>query len=205
VAGRGGIAVSPGAASSPEAEPMTRASLEGGERRLLSRGGWANPDVVLVVSPRGPIVVKDFGPRGRFVRTLLGPWLLGRELRAYRRLAGMPAVPRLLCRIDAAAIALEYRPGVFLSRRLAGRLARGFVDELAAVIEEMHRRGVVHLDLRHRSNVLAGEDDRPVVIDFASALVFDPACVLGRLGILLFAPLDRWALEKWRVRLTPTD
>ena len=96
---------------------------------------------------------------------------------------------------------VEYRPGSFLSRSLAGQLPAGFVEQLEGAIDEMHRRGVVHLDLRHRSNVLAGEDGRPVVIDFNSALIFDLSTRRGRLGLRLFAGFDRRALRKWRSRL----
>jgi len=168
---------------------------------VLSRGGWANPDVLLVEASAERVVVKDFAPRRSFVRRWLGPWLLAREVRAYRRLAGLPAVPRLYGRLDAAAIVLEYRPGVLLSRSLRGRLPPEFVGALEAAVEAMHARGVVHLDLRHRSNLLAGEDGRPVLIDFASALVFDVSTHAGRLAVRALARIDRRALRKWRSRL----
>ena len=66
---------------------------------------------------------------------------------------------------------------------------------------EMHRRGVVHLDLRHRSNILAGEDGHPVLIDFASALRFDASKPWGRAACAALGTIDRRALDKWRVRL----
>lgn len=181
---------------------LTRERLAQHHREVLSRGGARNADVLLVESGGERVVVKDFGARGAFVRGWLGPWLLRREVRAYRRLAGMQAVPRFLGWLDPMAIVLEYRPGELLSRRLAGRVPPGFVDELAATIDEMHRRGVVHLDLRHRSNLLAGADGHPVLIDFASALVFDVSKRSGRWAVERLAAFDRRALEKWRVRLT---
>ena len=181
---------------------LTRERLAQARREVLSRGGSRNADVLLVEGDGGCVVVKDFSPRGRFVRSRLGPWLLEREVRAYRQLEGMASVPRFLGWLDPMAIVLEYRPGELLSRRLAGRIPPGFVEELAATVEEMHRRGVVHLDLRHRSNLLAGIDGRPVLIDFASALVFDVSTRLGRRAVERLATFDRRALEKWRVRLT---
>lgn len=188
-------------AETPAFAGLDRARLRSATRAVLSFGGRGNPDVLLCELGAEHVVVKDFAPRGGFVRRRLGPWLLRREARAYRRLAGLAAVPHLLGWIDEAAIVLEYRPGELLSRSLAPRLAPGFVDRLEAVVDEMHRRGVVHLDLRHRSNVLADRAGEPVVIDFASALVFDPATWIGRLGVRAFAGLDRRALRKWRARL----
>lgn len=180
---------------------LSREVLARCTREVLSRGGWGNPDVLLIDAEAGPVVVKDFSPRRWLVRRWVGPWLLRREERAYQQLAGIAAVPHWMGWLDSTAIVLEYRPGVFLSRSLAGRLPARFIADLEHAISEMHRRGVVHLDLRHRSNVLAGEDGRPVVIDFASALRFDVSTRRGRLLLGLFAAHDRRALRKWKVRL----
>lgn len=183
------------------AERVLRSDLEGRPARTLSRGGWGNPDVRVVDTARGPVVVKDFAPRHRFVRTWLGPWLVDRELAAYGRLADVDAVPAVVGRVAPEAFAVEYRPGTLLSRSLRGKLPPGFLDELEAAVRAMHARGVVHLDLRHRSNVLAGEDGRPVLIDFASALRFDPSRPWGRLAVRLFGWVDRRAVRKWRRKL----
>mgnify|MGYP003776587351 CR=1 FL=1 len=182
----------------------SRADVARATVSVLSRGGRWNPDVMLVEGASGPVVVKDFRPRGRLVAATLGRWLCAREMRAYRRLDGLPVVPRLLGRVDDCAFALEYRPGVALSRSLRGRLPEGFVGELLAGVRAMHRRGVVHLDLRHRSNVLAGEDQRPVIVDLGSALCFDPEGRLGRWLVRWLGLLDRRAVEKWRVRVEPS-
>ncbi|MEZ4333517.1 MAG: hypothetical protein R3F35_17310 [Myxococcota bacterium] len=172
---------------------------------MLSRGGRGNPDVLLVEAGDRSVVVKDFGPRSAWVRRWFGPWLLRREVRAYRRLSGVASVPRWLGWLDRSAIVLEHRPGVPLSRSLAGRVSPDFLPRLEAVVEEMHRRGVVHLDLRHRSNVLADDEGQPVVLDFASALFFDPQRACGRLAVRLLGAIDRRALAKWRARLGPPD
>jgi tRNA A-37 threonylcarbamoyl transferase component Bud32 len=103
--------------------------------------------------------------------------------------------------LDGAALVIEYRPGVLLSRSLRGSLPPGFIDELERSVDEMHCRGVVHLDLRHRSNVLAGEDGHPVLIDFASAQCFDASTRRGRVLVSLLGRIDQGAVEKWRARI----
>jgi len=183
---------------------LDRASLESRRVKLLNRGGWANPDVFLVRTGDDElVVVKDYAPRGPLVRRSLGRWITRREQRAYRALAGSPGVPRLHGAIDPLAFAVEYRPGVLLSRSLAGRLPDDFMSELAHAIRAMHARGVVHLDLRHRSNLLAGEDGHPVLIDFASALCFRPGGWMARALLPLLARIDLGALRKWEERLGP--
>jgi hypothetical protein len=183
------------------AATITRKNLRSRTLEVLSRGGWGNPDVLLVRGAEGPVVVKDFAPRSALVRLCFGRWLTRREQRAYRALEGHPAVPRLLAPVDALAFTLEYRPGELLSRSLAGRVPTAFLDELREAVVAMHRRGVVHLDLRHRSNLLAGEDGHPVILDFASALCFRPGGWLARWLIPWVARIDLGALRKWEARL----
>ena len=188
----------------PSVATLTREAIAEATRQVLNRGRWGNPDVLLVGTPEGNVVVKDFAPRSACVRRSFGRWLIGREERMYRRLAGLSCVPQLLRRLDRDAIVIEYRPGVLLSRSLAGTLTKEFLGELEETIAAMHRCGVVHLDLRHRSNILAGDDGHPVVLDFASALHFDPDRMIGRWGIRLFGWFDLRAMQKWRVRLDPS-
>lgn len=186
-----------------ELPPVQRAELPRKTVALLHRGNRRNPDVLLVESAGRRFVVKDFAARGPLVRAFLGRWIAAREARAWRMLSGHPAVPRFLGRIDALAFAVEYRPGRRMSRRLAGRVPADFPERLEAALAEMHRRGVAHLDLRHRSNVLVDADGLPVLIDFGSALRFRPGGLAARWLLPLLARLDLSAARKWRVRLAP--
>ena len=162
----------------------------------LQDGGWRDADVLLVEGPTGPLVVKDFGPRWAWVRQTLGRVMVWRELRAYRALRGHPAVPRLLGRLDAFAFAVEYRPGQRMTRAISGQVSADFPEELEKAILAMHDLGVAHLDLRHRSNVLVGEDGAPILIDFASAVCFRPGSAAARLLLPLFAHYDMKALRE---------
>ena len=125
--------------------------------------------------------------------------------RAWRALAGHPAVPPFVGRIDALAFAVEYWPGERFSGRTLEALPAEFGERLGAAFSEMHRRGVVHLDLRHRSNVMIGEGGDPFLIDFGSAFTFRPGGFAARWILPLLARLDRAALEKWRSRLPPPE
>jgi predicted Ser/Thr protein kinase len=181
----------------------TRAETESHAIGVLHRGGARNPDVLLVELEGRRVVVKDFAARPRWIRETLGRWLTRREARAYRVLDGLACVPRWLGQVDALALAVEYRPGRRMSRRLAGELPRGFIDRLDEAISSLHERGVVHLDLRHRSNVLVDARGEPVLIDFASAILLRPDGWLGRALLPWLARVDRRALAKWRQRLVP--
>lgn len=182
---------------------LTRSGLVARTREVLNRGHARNPDVYVIDAGDRLAVVKDFAPRAAWVRATIGRWITSREIRAYQLLAGHPAVPVFLGRIDALAFAVEYRPGRRMSRRLQAELAPGFIARLADAVREMHARGVVHLDLRHRSNVLVDASEQPVLIDFASAVMLSPRGLLARWLLPRLARLDWDAVEKWRQRVEP--
>jgi hypothetical protein len=183
--------------------PIDRQMLAWVEPTPLQRGTGRKPDVLRFELPAGSVVVKDFAARAPWLRATLGRWLIARELRAYRALAGHPNVPRLIARIDAHAFALEHRPGRRLSRRRAAELAPDFLKQLEAAVHGLHARGVVHLDLRHRSNVLADADGAPVLIDFASAVCLAPNRWPQRWLLRAFPRIDEAALAKWRTKFGP--
>jgi RIO-like serine/threonine protein kinase len=168
---------------------------------VLNRGNRRNPDVLLVEAGGRRVVVKDFAPRSAWVRATLGRWITAREVGAYRRLAGLSAVPRFLGRIDALAFAVEYRPGRRISRHLARDARPEFVDLLEAAVRAIHGRGVVHLDLGHRSNVLVDASGRPVLIDFASAVWMRPGGWAHRRVLPWLARWDLRAVEKFRAKM----
>jgi len=184
----------------PRAGP-SRQELAGRVVRVLNRGRQRNPDVLLVEDGERQVVVKDFAPRSAWVRASLGRWLTAREAAAYRWLEGHSAVPRFLGWIDPLAIALEFRPGRRISRHLVDDAGPEFVEALARAVDELHRRGLAHLDLGHRSNVLVDEAGGPVLIDFASAVWFRPGGAGARWLLPWLARFDRRAVAKWRAKL----
>lgn len=179
---------------------LSRDTLAASKVRVLNRGGAGNPDVLLVRQGDDFCVVKDFAPRGALTRAF-APRLVRREMRAYRQLAGHPFVPLLIAEIDELAFAVEYRPGRILGPTLADFVPKSFIDDLRGAVDEMHARGVVHLDLRHRSNALATRAGEPVLIDFASALCFRPGGFAARVILPWLAWIDRRAVDKWERQL----
>ena len=78
----------------------------------------------------------------------------GRELRAYRSLAGIEGLPAQYKRLSPFAIAIEYLEGRDLGGIDRGEIGPGVIRQFEAVVEELHERGWVHLDLQRRSNIL---------------------------------------------------
>jgi serine/threonine protein kinase len=182
----------------------SREDIERNTVDYLRRAGGTRPDLRVVDTEDGRIVVKDFKSSDTLFRLIVGPILIRREYGALRKLIGVEGVPRLVGKIDRYALAIEHVPSVSLDRPLATPPPNEFYTDLRHVIDEMHARGVAHCDLRSRGNVMLGDDGQPYVIDFA-------ACVfLGRglnpffkwlFGQFVLA--DRNAVLRIKQRLSP--
>ncbi len=178
------------------------AALEAATLRWLRPRARNRPDLRLIEWRGERLVVKDW----RVASLLLRPHArrcLAREWRALAALAGVPGVPRALVRLPDA-IVVSYLDGEPLAYRRLERDAReAFFAALLAKVEQMHARGVVHLDLRQRRNILCGADGQPAVLDFEAAVVLDPARVWGRLALYWGRKVDRLAILKHKARYAP--
>ena len=139
-------------------------------RSLRPGRNGTKAEINLVDPGDNQFVVKDTANRSWAVRTLLGPWQLNREERAYRLLAGIPGIPRLLGRPDRQSLALQYIPGRSLDMLRPGEVDGAFFDRLDTLLAAIHARGVAHGDLHHR-DVLKDPEGNPFVVDFATSVV----------------------------------
>ncbi|MEO8467938.1 MAG: phosphotransferase [Gammaproteobacteria bacterium] len=174
---------------------------------LLAKGYQAS--VYLYRTPAGEIVLKK--PHAGVVLGGLFRFLLRRECAVYKRLAGVPGVPRCYGLVDGRYLALERINGSSLRLRY-GKLENRdeFLAQLLVTLRAMHAAGVAHRDLKRKENIMVGAGDRPYVIDFGIASlrrgpeasrdrVFEHARQLD---------LNAWIKLKYgreRNRLTPED
>jgi len=141
----------------------------------LARGRIANADVRLVEFAGKRWVVKDFRVCPGWIRHTVGRWFIRRELNALERLQGIPGIAEHPVRVDAFALAYLFVEGRALNEFPAGQPPADFFLALEAAVKTMHTRGIAHLDLRNRGNVLVDSAQQPVLIDFQS-----------------YIPLPRW-------------
>lgn len=161
--------------------------------KTLRPGGGTRPALLLVEDLGKRAVVKDYRASGWLLRRVFGPWLLAREERIYLRLQGAAGVPHLIGKLDRHALVVEFVRGRASSECPEGSLPLEFFDRLAAIVSGMHERGVVHCDLKNRSNIVVGDGNEPYIVDFASAFTYEG--VLGPLRRLAF---ERFRLDDWR-------
>ena len=152
------------------ATAFTRADVARAERKLLRDGRFANARVERVRIGGADWILKDFASRAFLVRHTVGRFLLGREVRALRRLQGIPGVPGDAFRVDAFSMAARFVPGRALADTPHGPFSTEFLLALEALLRQVHARGLVHLDTRGGGNLLIGPDGAPGIIDFQAAL-----------------------------------
>lgn len=183
------------AAEHPPAAPFTRREFEALPRELLRDGRSANACVWRVRVGGSSWTVKDFSRRSWCVRTLIAPALIGRELATLSRLRGVDGVAQSAFRLDHSAVAMEYIAGTAICDVDPKRITPDYLRRLEALIAAIHRRGVVHLDLRGGGNVIVRPDGTPALIDFQTALFIEG--LPARLARMLEALDFSGAYKKW--------
>jgi len=152
----------------------------------------------------GLAVSKDFLDSPALYRRTVGRFLIAREVAAYRRLSGVPGLPRLLAHPHPEILVLEHIPGTEVRRLGPGELPPEALTQLRQTLEGMHRAGILHLDLGHDSNGDFGRDTNMIwsehgqlyLVDLAGALLMPLPAPLFR----VLARHDRLALTKLRQR-----
>jgi len=127
--------------------------------------------ILLVDAATARFVRRDLGATPAWLR--LPAWALARrEARALRHLHGMADVPQLLS-WDGRWLDRSFMPGQAMHLRPPrGDLA--WFRAARRLLQELHRRGVVHNDLAKEANWVVTEDGRPALIDFQLAVIGRP-------------------------------
>jgi RIO-like serine/threonine protein kinase len=168
----------------------------------LVKGRAGKPDLNQVEVEGRSLMVKDVRKKYFLLRWTLGLWLIHKEWKIYSRLTGMKGIPQPVERIDRFAFAMEFIPGRSILR--GDPLPSSFFSDLERVLGEVHGRGVVHLDLRHKGNILVSEKGEPFLIDFNSSFAFKEKGFLRRYLFPLLRWVDYGGLLKLKERISPS-
>lgn len=171
---------------------------------IVKRGPWTKADILKVAHDGSEAILKDYSAKSWPVR-LFGRRQLRRERRALRRLQGLPGVPIELGEVSPWGLLMEPVPGEPITRwRRRGREAiLPMVERLSGLVDRIHERGVAHLDLRKRDNILVSGDGIPSIIDFNASVCFEPGSLGARLVFPVLRRIDRAAVLKWKSHLVP--
>ena len=162
-------------------------------RRFLSSGYQGA--VYLEEGPAGRRVIKQ--PIGGRLTRPVRRAMFRHEYAAYRRLDGVPGIPRCLGLGPEGELLLEYvEAQPYDDLLFDDETSRGeFFDRLLLVIQALHEAGVSHSDLKRRGNILVDAVFSPWLIDFGTAVLRKPGG--GFLNRLLFRHACRIDLNAW--------
>ena len=142
-----------------------KASLASGSNILAT----SNQGIVLLFEGDGlRLVIKSAMGSGMVRRARQAT--LEREYAAYQRLQGVVGVPACYGLLAGRYLIMEFIDGVPY-REASWDDRDGWFAGLLDVIRAFHERGVSHGDLKSKSNMIVGRDQKPYVIDFGTTFI----------------------------------
>lgn len=129
----------------------------------------SNQGIVLLFEGDGlKLVIKSAMGRGAVRQARQAT--LEREYGAYQRLNGIVGVPACYGLLAHRYLLMEFIDGTTY-REATWQDRDTWFAELLDVIQAFHARGVSHGDLKSKSNMIVGKDQKPYVIDFGTTFL----------------------------------
>ncbi|MCX8043324.1 MAG: hypothetical protein N3B18_04275 [Desulfobacterota bacterium] len=155
-------------------QPFTRADVSKHHAPVVSRGRWGNADILRYEHNGTHWMIKDFSACPAPVRQTWGRWMASRECRVLERLQGIKGIPQDPFMLDPFAFCYRFIPGTNLKiARKQQKIGAEFFLALEDTVREMHKRNIVHLDIRYMRNILVTNAVEPALLDFQSSLFLD--------------------------------
>ncbi|MHC4122017.1 MAG: hypothetical protein ACYSSI_00455 [Planctomycetota bacterium] len=135
----------------------------------------------------------------------LGEFLCNHEIKILGHLKDLKQIPKFLGRYGKTGFIYEYIDGRPLSKTKT--IPNDFFDESLELLQQIHQRDIVYLDMNERSNILLGTDKKPYLVDFHISLYLGEQLMMpGQLREFLRTELqksDIYHLLKHKRRLQP--
>ena len=144
-------------------------------------GSGYQASIFLYRGPGGEFIVKK--AFGSMIRKKLSEASIRHEEQVYRKLNGIPGIPKCFGLLDTKYLILEYISGDsyrMLEHELNDR--NHFFSNLLSILNDMHTAGVAHGDLKRKDNILVGPNQEPFIIDFGVSVLAE-----GRGGFIFNA------------------
>lgn len=103
-------------------------------------------------------MAKEFFSSSALYQQFVARFLLDREQSALERLSSVPGVPEVGGRPHPACLLLEYRSGKPLAEVPPGDLPLGALEGAERLLDQIHRKGVIHGDIGHDFNGRLGRE-----------------------------------------------
>ncbi|MFA9478637.1 hypothetical protein ACERK3_10050 [Phycisphaerales bacterium AB-hyl4] len=197
-----------------DAEPPTVITLAGEPyQRITVFKHDTFAGTALYEGPAGKVIAKfnRAAPALGVPMQWLGRRLARRETRVLERLQGIEGIPR-----SAGPVEIDGQPAPYVTAHhfIEGhplaehqRVDDAFFPTLVQMLEQVHARGVAHVDLNKRENIIVGHDGKPNLIDYqihyALPHRFPGNNPLARLILRMLQRSDHYHLLKHRIHHRP--
>lgn len=171
---------------------------------VLRKPSTTRPTIWVVEENGQRAVIKDYSTNKFVFRNTVGRFLVWREEKAYKKLKGLRGVPNIYRVVDGLALAIEQIPGRDLKKVTREmQIPDTFLGALKDLVNDMHRRGIAHCDLKKATNILMDKDGLPYIIDWGASISekefrFYPLNLIYRRFVLD----DQMAVIKLKLRYT---
>ncbi len=172
-------------------------------KRVIAAKKSMKPDVIVAARNGRYIVAKDFRNKPWIIRSLWGPFNIMYEKFILQKLEGVNGIPAFVGLEDYGCMLISYIDGDEI-KKSKDHLAPDYFTKLLRIASEIHSRGVLHLDLGHKTNVMVKEDGSPAIIDFNTALYL-PCNLFFSPLLHLLAKIDELSILRLKLRFTPQD
>lgn len=166
--------------------------------RIIATRKSMKPDVMIAENRGEFIVAKDFRNKVWLARSLWGPLNIMYEKFILQKLSGIAGIPEFVGLEDYNCLLISYIDGNII-KKSRQNLAPDYFDKLFVIIKRIHERGVLHLDLGHKSNVMVRENGDPAIIDFNTS-IYLPLNSLFSPVLRLLAKIDTTSIMRLKVR-----
>ncbi|HDS16045.1 MAG TPA: hypothetical protein ENN66_05460 [Proteobacteria bacterium] len=171
-------------------------------KELISAKGM-KPDIRLLRQGERCLVAKDFRNKGWIAAHLWGPLSLAYERFLLDKAAGMSGIPQVVGFENYKCLLITCINGEEI-KSCRRRLDGSFFTKLLRLADDLHDRGVLHLDLGHKSNIMVDVNGNPAIIDFNSSLFLPPNRFFRPL-IRRLALVDRYSILRLKVKYRPQE
>jgi len=174
--------------------------------KVFREGQGTRPEVVLINYNGRKAILKDYNQADPLFRMLVGPILAFREARALRLLKGQPGIPQLINTLGYHAVLMDYVDGVTTKElKTSGQVDPEVFNRIYKLVDEIHRRGIAHCDLRSGGNTIITASGQPYFVDFV-AYVARSKWNLPWLWVFnKFCIADEIAVARMKQRLLPDN
>ncbi|MBI4834401.1 MAG: hypothetical protein HY811_06255 [Planctomycetes bacterium] len=148
-------------------------------------------------------VWKDYSERSFWVKDIWGKLLIRHEAQSIKRLEGIKGIPRLIKRVGEYGFLMEHIEGEPLKKFKKETLPFSVFGKMSGLVKKLHQRGVVHLDLGQKKNILLDKEYNPYFIDFANALYFRKDALGFNALFKMLSLIDYSSLLKFKHRFFP--